>query len=109
LAINRIGRVGTSVSRAYTLTVLKAVTISSKSLKAATVGRSYNVTLKATGGAKPYGWDLLPGTVPAWLNFNGATGRITGIPTSAGTFPLTFQVTDSLGGTTQKTLTLTIK
>ncbi len=101
--------VGTSVSRAYTLTVLKAVTISSKSLKAGTVGRSYNVTLKATGGAKPYEWDLLPGTAPAWLNFDGATGRITGIPTSPGSFDLTFQVGDALGGQAQKTLTLTVR
>lgn len=101
--------VGTSVSKRYTLNVLKAVTISSKSLLAGRVGRRYNTTVKATGGAKPYEWDLLPGTAPAWLNFNGVTGQLTGIPTSPGSFDLTFQVADALGGQAQKTFTLTIK
>jgi hypothetical protein len=103
--------VGTSVSKKYTLNVLKAVTISSKSLKIGRVGRRYNTTVKATGGAKPYHWELLPGTVPAWLNFHGNTGRLTGIPaaTDRGSVDLTFRVTDAFGGTAQKTLSLTVK
>jgi len=40
------------------------------------------------------------------ISFNS---RITGIPLVAGSVDLTFQVTDALGGTAQKTLTLTIR
>jgi len=101
--------VGTSVSKTYTLNILKAVTVYSRSLVVGRVGRSYTTTVKATGGAKPYEWVLLPGTAPAWLSFDGATGRLTGIPTSPGSFDLTFQVVDSLGGQAQKTLRLTVR
>ena len=95
--------------RAYTLNVLKAVTIYSKSLKVSRVGRSYNATVIATGGATPYHWELLPGTASASLNFNGVTGQLTGIPTSPGSFDLTFHVVDSLGGQAQKALKLTVR
>ena len=46
--------------------------------------------------------------MPTVLSFNGATGTITGIPTQAGTFRLTVQVTDALGGVDAANLTLTI-
>jgi hypothetical protein len=63
-------------------------------------------TLIATGLLS---WSLVGGSLPAGLTLNSSTGAITGIPTQTGTFNLTFQVTDPLGGQAQKNLTLTIK
>jgi hypothetical protein len=102
-------QLGSSVIGTFKVTILGALNISTKSLKAGTHTKSYNVTLAATGGKKPYNWSLLSGTLPAGLSLNGSTGAITGVPTEIGTFHPTFKVTDPLGGQAQKTFTLTIK
>jgi hypothetical protein len=57
---------------------------------------------------KHYNWSQIGGTLPVGMSFDGATGKITGIPTAAGSANLTFQVTDALGGTAQKMLVLVI-
>ena len=101
-------QLGASVSRKYTLSISKALTLSTSSLTSGKVSRSYNATVKAANGKTPYNWLIASGSLPAGLVFNNSTGKISGIPLSAGGAPLTFQVTDPLGGKAQKTLTLTI-
>jgi hypothetical protein len=99
-------QLGTSISRKYTLTIDKALTISSSSLRSGTVGRSYNSSLKASGGNKNYTWSWLSDPAPG-LSLS-PNGRITGIPTTSGAYDLIFQVTDSLSGIAQKTISLVI-
>ena len=101
-------QLGASVSRKYTLSISKALTLSTSSLTSGKVSRSYNATVKAANGKTPYNWLIASGSLPAGLVFNNSTGKISGIPLSVGGAPLTFQVTDPLGGKAQKTLTLTI-
>jgi hypothetical protein len=60
-----------------------------------TVNTTYTQTLSASGGATPYTWSLLSGTLPAGLSLNTSTGGITGTPTTAGTSNFTVQVADS--------------
>ena len=86
-----------------------ALAITTRSLKAGRVGEPYRATLKATGGQKPYTWSVLSGSLPQGLRLNSATGTITGTPREAGTFDLTFQVKDALGGMDQAHLPLTIR
>jgi len=101
-------QLGTSVSRKYTVNINKALTVSTSTLKAGTAGRNYNsAVLKATGGTKPYIWSWLSGAIPG-LSLNTATGRFTGVPTTPGTYNPTVQVTDPLGGTAQRALTLQV-
>jgi hypothetical protein len=102
-------QLGGSVSQKVTITVLKALGISTKKLKTGKVNRGYNVRLAATGGQAPYSWSLLTGTLADGLVFDPSTGSIKGTPTVAGRADLTFQVSDALGGTVQKTLALTVR
>jgi Putative Ig domain len=76
-------------------------------LPTGTVGLAYPSTpLQATGGAPPYTWALNSGILPAGMNFTN--GTISGTPGSAGSFPLTVQVTDSQNNSSTSTLTLTV-
>jgi len=101
---------GVSVSKTYKITVLKAVSITTASLKAGAVTRSYTATLKATGGKLAYNWTLdALNPLPSGLSLS-ANGIISGTPATgtAGIYNPTVIVTDALGGTAQRTLTLTI-
>jgi hypothetical protein len=96
-----------SISKTFTITVLKALRITDKP-KNGRVGRDYSDSLKTRGGLGPFNWNITSGAVPG-LNFNNATGALTGIPTQAGEFPLTVQVADALGGVDVESLTLKIR
>jgi len=99
---------GSSISRAFTIKILKALGITTTSLNAGKVGKKYTATLRATGGKKPLDWSIVSGALPSDLTLDPATGKITGIPTAPSSTDLTFQVTDPLGGTDEKILTLTV-
>ena len=63
--------------------------------------------LNAYGGALPISISLIGGTVPPGLSFSG--GELKGIPTTAGTYSLQLQATDSSSPTPQtQTATYTI-
>jgi len=78
------------------------------SLKNGMVGKKYSAGVNARGGKKPYSWSLIDGTLPDGLTLDTAEGRISGMPSQAGKFSLSFQVTDSIGAISDKTLVLTI-
>jgi hypothetical protein len=68
---------------------------------------SYSAGLTATGGALPLTWSVI-GALPTGLSFNAATAVLSGIPTTSGSFPLSFTAKDTLLQTTVKALTLTV-
>jgi hypothetical protein len=73
-----------------------SVTTTSASLAQGIAGSVYaGATLQATGGIPSYSWQVTTGSLPAGLTLNGATGAISGTPTTAGTTPFTVTVTDS--------------
>jgi hypothetical protein len=100
---------GASVIGTFALKVLRALQNHTNSLKTGINGRPYKVTLRAAGGKKPYTWSLAFGNLPAGLSLDGLTGVISGIPTEAGTFDLTFNVSDPVGAVAQTALALRIK
>ncbi len=83
--------------------------VTTGSVPAGTQGVRYANTLTATGGVPPYSWRLSSGPLPAGLTLSG-NGIISGTPTGhTGTFPITAQVTDTLGNTASSSgLTLAI-
>jgi hypothetical protein len=76
------------------------------SLPQATVGVTYSTLLQAAGGTLPYTW-FVQEALPAGLSFSAA-GVLTGTPQSAGTFNLTFRVTDAQQQSAVRVLSLTV-
>jgi hypothetical protein len=62
-----------------------------------TLGQAYSWMATATGGAPPYTWSVVAGSLPAGVVLDQATGTIAGTPTSAGASTFSLQVTDSNG------------
>lgn len=100
---------GASVTSTVKVKIVKEVHIATGSLKTGKKDKSYKVKLKASGGQAPYNWSLVGGTLPDGLTLDSAAGVITGVPTIVGMSPLTFQVTDDLGGVDPQDLKLEIK
>ncbi|HEY1269201.1 MAG TPA: PQQ-dependent sugar dehydrogenase [Candidatus Binatia bacterium] len=99
---------GATVSRQFSIQVFKALAISTQSLKDGKMGKNYKATLKATGGKGPYTWALKNGSsLPNPLMLTGGN-QITGVPAAPFSGNVTFQVTDGLGITKEKTFSLTI-
>ena len=74
------------------------ITNQTDQLSPGTVGRSYCCgNLFADGGVPGYTWTLRAGALPPGLRLTASPGRITGTPTTAGTFSFTVRVTDSRG------------
>ena len=107
-AVRITDQLGSSVTGNFRLTILRALGITTTALKAGINGRAYRGVFKAVGGNKPYNWSLVGGSLPSGLTLSALTGAIAGIPTQTGTFDLIFQVTDPVGGLSQKAMTLTI-
>jgi hypothetical protein len=88
------------------LTINPALTVTTTSLAAGTVGVPYNAQVAATGGTAPYSWFA---SLPGSLTVNSA-GQIGGTPTAAFTGNVTITVSDSsvVQNHASQTFTLTI-
>jgi arylsulfate sulfotransferase len=73
-----------------------AITLTCAS-NAGTVDTSYSSSLTASGGVPPYTFSITSGSLPPGLSLTSSTGAIAGVPTTAGTFPFTATVVDSIG------------
>ena len=91
------------VSQQFTITVSPppALSISTTSLAPGTVDAVYAGAVATQGGVAPLAWSVTLGALPPGLVLNPANGKITGIPTTAGTFSFTVQVKDSALPTSQ--------
>jgi hypothetical protein len=85
-----------SVTGSTLLTVQAGpLSVTTTSLAGDFVNTAYAATLAASGGTTPYTWSIISGSLPTGLTLNTSTGTITGIPTAAGTFNFTAQVSDA--------------
>jgi len=101
---------GTTAARGVAIYVVAGPEITTVSpLGPGEVGLNYAAGLTVEGGLAPFTWEVENGSLPEGLVLDSETGQIAGFPTSA--HPATeigFKVTDSLGGTSTKSLGLMI-
>jgi Malectin domain/Putative Ig domain len=71
------------------------LSITTTLLPPGTVNAAYNALISTNGGVTPLTFTITPNGLPPGLNFNAASGQITGIPKSKGVFNFTVQVQDS--------------
>ncbi len=101
---------GVTATKALTITVNAAPSVTTASLVVATQGEiGYAQTLTASGGTLPLTWSILSGSLPTGLNLAPATGAITGtVGGSATSQTFTVKVIDTNGVSATKSLTLTV-
>ena len=99
-----------SVAKDFKLGVFVAgLTIQTASaLPAATVGSSYSQSLSSAGGAPPFTWSVVSGSLPVGIALNRVSGVLSGTPTDPGTFAFTVQVSDGVSAISSKAFFLTV-
>ncbi|WP_449396272.1 putative Ig domain-containing protein [Devosia riboflavina] len=98
---------GQTASTSLAVTVSPPQLGAGGSLPAATGGTPYDAQLSISGGAEPYSFTLISAR-PDGLVFDSASGRLSGTPTVAGTFPISVDVADANGFVSQITFQLAI-
>jgi Putative Ig domain len=82
--------------------------ILTRTLPAALQGRSFEVTLAASGGRQVYRWELAGGRLPAGLRLN-KEGRIFGIPGQVQATEVLVRVHDGNGSADERRLALSVE
>lgn len=103
---------GNTARRTFSLTIDPprplVITNASDQLAAGRVGVSYATGVFPDGGIPPYRWTLAAGQLPPGLALTASPGRITGTPTTAGTFLFTLRVNDDGGQQATRQFSITI-
>lgn len=98
---------GAAAMVAASIIAYEPLTIPMSTLSPGAVGASYSSSMAATGGSAPYAWSVAAGSLPSGLNLGNA-GDISGTPTTAGSYVFTALVTDALGLSATRELSITI-
>ena len=98
-----------SASKAFVITVKKAVQWTTMSLGKGKHGKEYQKKLKAKHGSGPFTYSISGGALPNGVQLDSAKGRLQGVPTEVGTFFVTLEVADALGATKDRHFVLTVK
>src|SRR5690606_511021 len=72
----------------------------------ASIGTPYSLTPTRTGGKAPFTWSATG--LPAGLTIDKATGKVTGTPTTAGSFSPKLTVVDKYGREASRTFVLEV-
>jgi large repetitive protein len=99
---------GRTVDYSANFGVAARLAVGTIALKRAKVGRLYRAKLASTGGVPVKKWRVLKGPLPKGLHLNPTLGALSGKPTKAGRYRVTFQVTDGLKVVAKKTLRIVV-
>jgi hypothetical protein len=95
-----------SSTRVLSLTIApSALVVTTQSLPTGEVGAAYAATLSASGGTLPYRWSIKSGALAAGLSL-GASGAISGTPTTKSGAPVAFELQDSSSPVLMQSVTL---
>jgi hypothetical protein len=88
------------ITGTFSLTVYDVLVLTTTTLPNGRVGLPYTddgpIVIQAAGGAAPLAWSVTSGALPPGLSLNGATGELSGTPTTDGTFAFDVRVTDAM-------------
>ncbi len=98
-----------SDTKTYSIVIaaVTAAAVTAQTLPDATLNAPYLNSLVAGGGAPPYTWVVVTGTVPPGLSLS-TSGALQGVPTVAGTFTFYALATDSSGRSAGGELRVTV-
>ena len=106
---------GLTATRSYSIVVNppRTLEIVPQTWAPLAVGEFSNLWIDGKGGVKPYAWTRTAGQLPPGMslvqdNPDGALVRISGTPTTAGTYTFTLRLTDARAATTSRTFTVTV-
>jgi large repetitive protein len=94
-----------SATQTYSLSVVQPLKIAPVSVPAGEVALPFAVSPTVAGGRAGYTWSAA--SLPTGISVDAATGRLSGTPSTPGSFPVKLTVTDSLGLTDSVDFTLT--
>jgi hypothetical protein len=94
-----------SATQAYSLSVVQPLKIAPVSVPVGEVALPFALSPSVAGGRAGYTWSAA--NLPAGVSVDAATGRLSGTPSTPGSFPVKLSVTDSLGLTDSVDVTLT--
>jgi uncharacterized repeat protein (TIGR01451 family) len=80
----------------------------SAALPAAVVGTAYSQALTASAGVPPYSWQVASGALPGGLSLS-ASGVLSGVPATPGTYDFTAAVADSGFGMASQAFSITVE
>ncbi len=101
--VDSLGGTGT---RNYTFTINTPPSITTSSLPDGERTVPYSKAMAATSGTPAYNWAA--SGLPGGLSINSVSGVLSGTPTVAGSFDITFTVTDVAGASNSTILTLNL-
>jgi len=93
--------------QAISIKICPVITVNPVTLTTPTVNTAYTATISGSGGASPYTFAVISGTLPSGLTLNTSTGVISGTPTSATSQTFTVRATDANGCTGTDAYTVT--
>lgn len=95
--------------QSFSLDIADPVLVAVGTLPDGVAGTSYGTqSVAVTGGAVPYVYGALTGTLPDGLTYDASTGTISGTPIEAGSFSFSIAVTDDDGYTGSNSYTISI-
>lgn len=95
LTVKDSAAVQLTTNKPFTINVVTGPTIGTTTLVDGTVQVAYSQTLTQSGGTAPYTWTVSSGSLSPGLTLTGATGVISGTPTTAGLSNFTVRVADA--------------
>jgi hypothetical protein len=99
---------GRTLSQTFSITVVPPLALVTSALPQATAGANYMAGLSAAGGAPPYVWSIVSGSLPGSLTLNAAAGVISGLAPAPGSYNFTVRITDSIGQSATALLWLSV-
>ena len=105
IGVSDAARIGT---KQFTLIVTAPLTLALPTAARGEVGLPYSVAPATSGGAAPFSWSLSSGSLPAGLALDSATGAVSGVPRTAGSFAIALSASSADGATASIDIRLSI-